>query len=72
MKKGSEQITTGLMGDVEVKVKCPYCSTINVVRFKKNIAVLACEIEDGGCDKTFLTTMKKQINWLTRKIEGEE
>lgn len=57
-----------------ITVNCPYCGrrvNVSVTNDYGQKKVVACDKEDGGCDKDFVVAVTVSINAKALKIEGE-
>lgn len=57
-----------------MKVKCPYCEFDNKLGTDRRggYSFVTCDLEEGGCDKTFVVDITITRTATAKKIEGEE
>ena len=75
MKSGIEKNIKSKGGhDIYVKVECPFCSRTQQVKYLGVMQVVNCDgdNDDECCEQNFVVEFKKQVNWFTYKMEGEE
>lgn len=56
------------------KVKCPYCTHVNVVPYdtdSPSMWITTCGLEEGGCDQKFAVSASVFVQLTPYAIEGE-
>lgn len=62
-----EKSTSSLLPKKGFMIHCPYCDHRQRVVLDEGNIVENCE----SCEKDYVLNAKLQIEWITRKIEGE-
>ena len=60
---------------MKVKIECPYCNFESSYKINENDygkQLIICDMEEGGCDRTFVIEARVRVEVETFKIEGEE